>query len=57
MTWQEVEASSHEWDTLLLGNGLSINVWKPFAYDELFEYAEDGGRGSQRSNWQSSPGR
>jgi hypothetical protein len=40
--WNEI-ADEYEWDTLLLGNGLSINVWEPFKYRELFDHA---GRGS-----------
>lgn len=28
---------------LLIGNGLSINVWPPFAYSSLFEHALTGG--------------
>jgi hypothetical protein len=40
--WGEV-AGKHSWQTLLLGNGLSINVWPPFAYTQLFEHAESNG--------------
>jgi hypothetical protein len=31
--------SSQEWPTLLLGNGLSINLWEGFAYSSLFSSA------------------
>jgi Domain of unknown function (DUF4917) len=40
--WHEV-AEQEEWQVLLLGNGLSINVWPGFAYGSLFEYAGGGG--------------
>jgi hypothetical protein len=40
--WQEI-ADEHSWDGLLLGNGLSINVWPNFAYDSLFDYVRGGG--------------
>lgn len=36
--WSEI-ADAHEWDTLLLGNGLSINVWEPFGYRKLYDRA------------------
>jgi hypothetical protein len=36
--WREI-ATAHKWDTLLLGNGLSINVWEPFGYGKLFDHA------------------
>jgi hypothetical protein len=39
--WREI-AAEFKWDTLLLGNGLSINVWEPFAYRELYVHAERG---------------
>jgi len=39
--WREIEGA-YEWDTLLLGNGLSINVWEPFGYAELYENAHRG---------------
>ena len=31
----------HDWQGLLLGNGMSINVWGGFAYERLFDYARD----------------
>ena len=37
--WNEI-ADRHQWQTLLLGNGLSINIWPPFAYRRLYERAE-----------------
>jgi len=39
--WSEI-ADEYEWDTLLLGNGLSINVWEPFGYRELYGHARRG---------------
>ncbi len=40
--WKEV-ADAAEWQGLLLGNGLSVNVWPNFVYDSLFDHAQDGG--------------
>src|SRR4051794_15070011 len=40
--WEDI-ADEHDWDTLLLGNGLSINVWPEFAYGALFDHALGGG--------------
>ncbi|MCW2984309.1 MAG: hypothetical protein JWR63_1879 [Conexibacter sp.] len=37
--WSDFESAAH-WQALLLGNGLSINVWKGFAYGSLFEEAK-----------------
>jgi hypothetical protein len=42
LDWRDVE-DEYEWDALLVGNGLSINVWAPFAYRALFDYAKGGG--------------
>jgi hypothetical protein len=39
LDWSDVR-DRHEWQALLLGNGLSINVWPGFAYRNLFEHAE-----------------
>lgn len=39
LDWREVE-NAHRWDTLLLGNGLSINIWEPFRYRSLYDHAE-----------------
>lgn len=36
-------ASQHPWSALLLGNGLSINVWPHFAYGSLFDHALQNG--------------
>lgn len=38
-SWAEVLSKRH-WDALLVGNGLSINVWGDFAYRSLFEEAK-----------------
>lgn len=40
--WREI-ADAYRWDTLLLGNGLSTNVWEPFGYRKLFDRARSGG--------------
>jgi hypothetical protein len=37
-----VVARKHNWTALLLGNGLSINVWPHFAYGSLFDHARRG---------------
>lgn len=42
LNWADVEPRE-EWGILLLGNGLSINVWPRFAYRSLFDYARTGG--------------
>lgn len=36
--WREI-ADAEAWQGLLLGNGLSINVWEPFGYRSLTEQA------------------
>jgi hypothetical protein len=41
-TWEDI-ADQCEWSALLLGNGLSINVWPSFAYGSLFDHASGGG--------------
>lgn len=46
LDWEEI-ADRYEWDTLLSGNGLSINVWPPFRYRALFDHARDGGLTAQ----------
>lgn len=38
LDWGEV-AELHDWQVLLLGNGLSINVWEPFRYHRLLDRA------------------
>jgi hypothetical protein len=40
--WKDI-ATSHKWDTLLLGNGMSINIWEPFGYRKLYDRARLGG--------------
>jgi Domain of unknown function (DUF4917) len=42
LDWEEI-AGDYEWDTLLLGNGMSINVWEPFKYRALYDHAKSGG--------------
>lgn len=41
LDWSDV-AELHDWQVLLLGNGLSINVWKPFGYRRLLDEAATG---------------
>jgi hypothetical protein len=40
--WRDI-AETYEWDVLLLGNGLSINVWDGFRYGKLFDHAGNAG--------------
>jgi Domain of unknown function (DUF4917) len=40
--WAAIE-HEHPSEVLLLGNGLSINVWPNFGYAQLFDYARGGG--------------
>lgn len=42
--WDDVEDVA-QWDTLLLGNGMSMNVWPGFGYGSLYDVA-DSGRGA-----------
>jgi len=37
-TWDKI--SNSDWPTLLVGNGLSINVWGHFSYDRLLAQAD-----------------
>jgi Domain of unknown function (DUF4917) len=41
LPWSVV-ARKHNWTALLLGNGVSINVWPHFAYGSLFDHARQG---------------
>jgi len=41
-SWPEL-AGRFAGSALLSGNGLSVNVWPPFAYGSLFDHARDGG--------------
>lgn len=54
--WEEV-ANAEKWQGLLLGNGLSVNVWPNFVYDSLFDHAQDGGglTVEDRALFQSTP--
>jgi hypothetical protein len=40
--WDEI-AEEYAWEALLLGNGLSINVWPAFGYASLFDHVRGGG--------------
>jgi hypothetical protein len=35
--WEDI--ADEDWQVLLLGNGLSKNVWEPFGYRALFDHA------------------
>lgn len=37
--WEDVQ-DRHPWDVLVLGNGLSINIWGNFDYESLFQEAK-----------------
>lgn len=53
--WEEI-ATAHRWDTLLLGNGMSINIWEPFKYRALYDQAtSDGLAASDRKLFAGSP--
>lgn len=53
--WRDI-ATRHRWDTLLLGNGMSINVWEPFGYRNLYDRARLGGLTEQdRKLFSSTP--
>lgn len=40
--WDDV-AGLFDWETLLVGNGLSINVWDSFNYAKLYDHAKSQG--------------
>jgi hypothetical protein len=44
--WRDI-AILHKWDTLLLGNGMSINIWEPFGYRKLYDRARSGDLSAQ----------
>ncbi len=44
--WRDL-ADRYEWDTLLLGNGMSINIWEPFGYAKLYDHARSAGLTNQ----------
>jgi Domain of unknown function (DUF4917) len=53
--WRDI-ATSQRWDTLLLGNGMSINIWEPFGYRNLYNRARSGGLSAQdRRLFSSTP--
>ena len=39
LDWNDL-VGKHEWPTLLLGNGFSINIWSGFNYNNIFDQAE-----------------
>jgi Domain of unknown function (DUF4917) len=55
LDWREI-SNAYEWDTLLLGNGMSINVWEPFRYRALFDKAKnDHLSGADRKLFEDTP--
>jgi hypothetical protein len=42
LDWADVE-EAEDWNALILGNGMSINLWGDFKYGSLFEEAKDSG--------------
>lgn len=44
--WRDI-ADEYEWQVLLLGNGMSINVWEPFGYLQLYDRASRDGLSPQ----------
>lgn len=53
--WRDI-ATSYKWDTLLLGNGMSINIWEPFKYRKLYDRSKLGGLSAQdRRLFSSTP--
>lgn len=53
--WTDI-ADEHDWQTLLLGNGLSRHIWEPFGYPELFDYAQSADlTDTDRSLFESTP--
>jgi Domain of unknown function (DUF4917) len=53
--WRDI-TTSYAWDTLLLGNGMSINVWEPFGYRKLYDRAKLGNLSAQdRKLFSSTP--
>jgi hypothetical protein len=40
LSWADVE-QAEEWDALVLGNGMSINLWGDFKYRSLYERAKE----------------
>jgi hypothetical protein len=55
VSWEGI-ADAEEWQGLLLGNGLSVNVWPNFVYDSLFDHAQDDGLATEdRALFQGTP--
>jgi hypothetical protein len=53
--WRDI-ATLHKWDTLLLGNGMSINIWEPFGYLKLYDRAKLSGLSAKdRTLFSSTP--
>jgi uncharacterized protein DUF4917 len=55
LVWNDI-SDAYEWDTLLLGNGMSVNVWEPFGYRKLYDRARTSGLSSRtRDLFSSTP--
>jgi hypothetical protein len=39
LDWRDI-SEAYDWETLLLGNGMSINIWERFRYRALFDKAK-----------------
>lgn len=53
--WRDI-ATSYKWDTVLLGNGMSINIWEPFGYRKLYDRAKLSGLSARdRKLFSSTP--
>lgn len=53
--WRDI-ATSYKWDTVLLGNGMSINIWAPFGYRKLYDRAKLSGLSARdRKLFSSTP--
>jgi len=53
--WSDI-VPRYRWDTLLLGNGMSINIWEPFGYRNLYDRAKHSGLSTEdRELFSSTP--
>lgn len=41
-SWSEIRSKA-DWDAIVLGNGMSINLWGNFTYESLYEEAKETG--------------
>jgi hypothetical protein len=53
--WTDL-ADEYDWQTLLIGNGLSRHIWAPFGYPELFDHAKTADlTNAERKLFESTP--